>query len=155
MSTLPELVAPITSDLRQPDNRFDVIKGIEYLKPKDEKFAPGSSWDMGDWATKTAAGAVQPPVTTGVANTYPVIVGNTQYDSQATGQLTLAIGGGFIYRTSKFVAGSYVEGNNLTVKDLGGGERVPSLASGGDAILARVYTAPDAKGVMEILVLDR
>jgi hypothetical protein len=151
----PELIAPITSDLRQPDNRFDIIKGIEFVKYKDEKYTAGASFEMGDWVEKNASGAVAPANAAGRANVYPVVVGNDQFDSQATGQLTLALGGGFIYRTTKFVAGSYVEGNNLCVRDLGLGEKVPSLAGVNDAIVARVYTAPDSKGVMEILVLNR
>ena len=150
-----ELVAPISVDLRKSDDRFDITKGLEFLKVLDGKFTPGASFEMGDWVEKTAAGLVAPANAVGRPNVYPVLVGNDQYDSQATGQLTVAIGGGFIYRTTKFVAGSYTAGNNLCVRDLGAGEKVPSLAGGSDAIVARVFTAPDSKGVMEILVLDR
>lgn len=152
---MSELVAPISEDLRKSDDRFDVIKGIEFLKYKDEVYTAGASFEMGDWVEKNASGVVAPANAAGRPNVYPVVVGNDQFDAQATGQLTIAIGGGFIYRTTKFVAGSYTAGQNLTVRDLGAGEKVPSAAGGSDAIVARVYTAPDAKGVMEILVLDR
>lgn len=157
MAAQPELVAPIAVDLRQTDNRLNIVKGIEFVKPKDEVMQAAvvtGGTDAGDWLVK-GAGGLSYPTTTAVANTFPVWVGNDQYDSQATGNATLLLGGGFIYRTTKYVAGSYVEGQNLTVKNLGGGERVPSSAGGSDPILARVYTAPDAQGVMEILVLDR
>jgi len=154
---MAELVAPIGVDLRKEDNRMNIVKGIEYVKPKDEVMQAAvvaGGCDAGDWLVK-GAGGLSYPTTTAVANTYPVWVGNDQFDSQATGNATILVGGGFIYRTTKYVAGSYVEGQNLTVKSLGGGERVPSAAGGSDPIVARVYTAPDANGVMEILVLDR
>jgi hypothetical protein len=149
-----ELIAPISVDLRAADNRMDIIKGMEHLNIKDEVLGAGLSVESGDWLVKGAS-AMALPGLSAVANTYPVWVGNDQYDAQATGNVTILTNGGFIYRTSKFVAGSYTAGQNLTVKDLGGGEKVPSAASGGDPVLARVYTAPDSKGVMEIQVLDR
>ena len=154
---LAEIVAPITQDLRQPDNRMDIIKGIETIHPKDEVMSAAvktAGVEAGDWLVKDASG-LSLPTTTAVPNTYPVWVGNNQFDSQATGQATIIVASSFIYRTNKFVAGSYTAGQNLTVKDLGGGEKVPSAAGGSDPVLARVYTAPDASGVMEIEVLIR
>jgi hypothetical protein len=154
---LPEVVAPISVDLRQEDNRLNIVKGIEFLKIKDEPMTAGvvsGGCTAGDWLVYGAGGLAY-PTATAVANTYPVWVGNDQYDAQATGNATILVGGGFIYRTIKYVTGSYVAGQNLTVKDLGGGEHVPSAAGGSDPVLARVFTAPDANGIMEILVLDR
>lgn len=152
---LPELVAPISEDLRKEDQRMDIIKGIEKLNLKDEKLAAGVDAEAGDWLVKDDTETLVAPGVTAVANTFPVWVGNDQLDSQATGQATVVTSGGFIYRTTKFAAGSYSAGDNLTVKDLGGGEVVPSAAGGSDPVLARVYTAPDAAGVMEIHVLNR
>ena len=157
MAQLPEIVAPISNDLRREDQRMDIIKGIEHLNSKDELMTTAvvtAGVTSGDWLVKGSTGLTLPTVTA-VANTYPVWVGNDQYDAQATGKATILMGSGFIYRTNKFVAGAYVEGQNLTVKDLGAGEKVPSAAGGADPVLARVYTAPDANGVMEILVLVR
>jgi len=154
---LPEIVAPISQDLRREDQRMDIIKGIEHIHPKDEVMTTAvktAGVSAGDWLVKGASG-LDFPTATAVANTYPVWVGNDQFDSQATGKATILVGSGFIYRTTKFVAGVYTAGLNLTVKDLGGGEVVPSAAGGTDPVLARVYTAPDAAGVMEILVLVR
>ena len=160
--TFQEFVSPIAVDLRQPNNQMDIIKGLEDVQShvKDELMSTAAKTagiTAGDWLVKSAAGTgLTLPTTTAQANTYPIWVGNDQYDSQATGQATLIVGCGFIYRTTKFVAGSYTEGQNLTVKDDGTGTvRVPSAASGSDPILARVYTAPDANGVMEIEVLVR
>jgi len=149
-----ELIAPITEDLRADDNRMDIVKGIEHLNLTDEVMVSGFAPVLGDWAVKGASG-LEAPGGTGVGNCFPVWVGKDQLDAQATGKATIITNGGFRYRTTKFVAGSYSEGQNLTVKDLGGDELIPSAAGGGDAILARVYTAPDSKGVMEIMVLDR
>jgi hypothetical protein len=152
---MAELIAPIAEDLRKEDLRMDIIKGIEHLKYKDEKFAAGVSCAMGDWLVLNNAGALEAPSATAVPNTYPVVVGNDQYDSQATGQGTILLGGDFVYRTNKFAPGVYTVGMSLTVKDLGAGEKVPCQAAVNDPILARVYKAPDAKGVIEILVLSR
>lgn len=146
-----ELIAPITEDLRASDNRMDIIKGIEHVNYQDVVLNTAVvATELGDWLVKGASSASQ-ATSTGVGNTYPVFVGNDQLDAKATGKVTLLVGGGFIYRTTKFVAGSYAAGDNLTVKS----GLVPGPAGGSDAILARVYTAPDSKGVMEILVLNR
>lgn len=149
-----ELIAPITEDLRKEDLRMDITKGMEHLNLFDFPIPSGASYELGDWAVKTGSALAAPGVSP-VANTYPIWVGNDQYDSQATGKATLILNGGFVYRTTKFVAGSYTAGQNLTVKDLGGGEKVPSAAGSTDPVLCRVFTAPDSKGVMEIIVLNR
>ena len=150
-----ENIAPISVDLRTPDNRMDIIKGIEKLNTQDEKLAAGLQCEQGDWLVLDGSGHLVAPSATAVANTYPLWEGNDQYDSVATGNGTILVSGGFLYRTTKFAPGSYTVGMNLTVKDLGGGERVPSQAGSGDPVLARVYKIADAKGVMTIEVLNR
>ena len=100
---LPEIVAPISVDLRQSDNRIDIIKGIEHLKVKDEVMSTAVSsggTTAGDWLVKQAGGLAY-PTSTAVPNTFPVWVGNDQYDAQATGNATILLGGGFVYRTIK------------------------------------------------------
>lgn len=154
MVSQPELIAPITVDLRAPDNRMDITKGIEFLKISDELMDASIVADdieLGDWLVLGPSNTLIEASSSAVPNTYPVWVGNDQYDAQATGQLTILTNGGFRYRTNKFVAGSYTNGQNLTVKS----GTLPGPASGSDPILARVYKAPDAHGVMEIQVLDR
>lgn len=151
---LTELITPINVDLRADSPRLDIIKGIEHINVKDEVLTAGLQTSEGDWLVKGASGLAAPG-TTPVANTYPVWVGNDQFDGQATNQATIVLGGGFIYRTTKYAAGTYVAGQNLTVKNLGAGEMVPSAAGVNDPILCRVYTAPDAKGIIEIEVLNR
>jgi len=156
MATQSELVAPITVDLRAPDLDFDIIKGIEHVNYQDGALVDKTlTVAPGDWMTKASNGFVVPATGNAVPNVYPVCVGNTQYDSIATGDLTVIVNGGFLYQTNKFVAGSYTVGQNLCVKDLGGGERVPSAAGSNDAIVARVYDYDSVKGIMTIQVLDR
>lgn len=156
MAIQSELVAPISVDLRAEDLSFDIIKGIEHINYQDGKQDDASaSFAPGDWARKTSTGYAVPQTGNAVANVYPVVVGNNQYDALATGQLTVGVGGGFIYKTTKFVAGSYTIGQNLCVKDLGAGEKVPSAAGANDAIVGRVFDYDSVKGVMSILVLNR
>lgn len=155
MALPQELVSPITVDLRAEDLKLDIIKGLEHLNYKDEVLASGVDVEEGDWVTKTSTGVDAPASGNAVPNVYPVVTGNNRYDSLATGQVTIATGGGFIYKTKKFVSGSYTVGQNLCVKDLGGGEKTPSAAGVNDAIVARVYNYDAATGVMEIEVLNR
>jgi hypothetical protein len=156
MAIQSELVAPISVDLRAEDLSFDIVKGIEHINYQDGKQDDSTaSFAPGDWATKTSTGFAVPATGNAVGNVYPVVTGNNQYDSLATGNLTVAVGGGFMYKTNKFVAGSYTIGQNLCVKNLGGGEKVPSAAGSNDAIVARVYDYDSVKGIMTILVLNR
>ena len=148
-----ELIAPITEDLRLSDNRMDIIKGMEHINVTDVVAVSAvktAGYAAGDWLVKGANG-LEAPTSTAVANTYPVWVGNDQTDATATGKGTIIVSGGFVYRTTKYVAGSYTIGENLTVKAAG----KPEAAGGGDPVLCRVFTAPDAQGVMEIEVLNR
>lgn len=146
-----ELVAPISVDLRAEDLSFDIIKGLEHLQYMDGKQDDlSASFSAGDWVIKTATGFAVVPAGNGPAGVYPVIVGNNQYDAQASGHLTVAVGSGFLVKTNKFVAGSYVINQNLTVKSNG-----LQGAGGSDAIIARIYDYDSVKGVMTILVLNR
>ena len=157
MTLQAELIAPIAEDLRKEDLAFDIVKGIEHINVVDGKLegTPLPSVGNGDWLMKTSTGFAVPTTGNAVANVYPVWTGNDRYDGIATGNVTVIVGGGFIYKTNKFVAGSYSVGQNLCVKDLGGGEKVPSAAGGTDAIIGRVWSFDSVKGVMEILVLNR
>jgi hypothetical protein len=156
MAIAQELVAPISVDLRAQDNSFDIVKGIEHINYQDYPLVvPTLNVQPGMWMTLSTAGLVAPATGNAVANVFPVVVGNNEYDSIATGDLTVAVGGGFIYRTSQYVAGSYTVGQNLCVKNLGAGEMVPSAAGGSDAIVARVMAIDTVKNVMTILVLNR
>jgi len=155
MALPSELIAPISVDLRAEDLKLEVIKGLEKMLVTDGTLATGVDVDAGDWVLKTSTGFGAVPTGNAQPHVFPVVVGNSQYDALATGNVSVAVGGGFIYRTKKFVAGSYTLGQSLCVKDLGAGEKVPSAAGVNDAIVARVWNYDAAKGIMEILVLNR
>ena len=152
MALPQELLAPISEDLRKEINKFDIVKGIEHVNYIDGKLAAGKDVEEGDWVVGTSTGFDVPP--TSQKKCFPVVTGNNRYDALATGNVTVIVGGGFIYQTTKFVAGSYTVGQALTVKDLGAGEKVPSAAGSGDVICGRVYSYDSAKGIMQILVLN-
>lgn len=154
MALPQELVAPVTVDLRAEDLKLDIVKGIEHVNYMDGKLDSGDV-SAGDWVRKTSTGFAVPQTGNAVAHVYPVLTGNDQYDALATGNVTVVVNGGFIYKTKKIVAGSYTVGQNLCVKDLGAGEKIPSAAGVNDAVVARVWSWDSAKGIMEILVLDR
>ena len=150
MALPQESVAPITTDLRAEELKFDIIKGIEHVNYQDGKLDAGDM-EEGDWVVKTATGFAAPGVTS--KRCFPVVTGNNRYDAIATGNVTVIVGGNWMYQTKKFVAGSYTVGQALTVKDLGGGEKTPSAAGGGDVVCGRVFAMDSAKGVMTIEVV--
>jgi hypothetical protein len=154
--TLPqELVAPITVDLRNPATEyyFDIIKGLENINYVDAPLASGN-FSPGDWAWKTASGFAPPPTGNAPANVYPVVVGNNEYDSLATGNISVIEGGHFMYNTTKLVAASYTLGQNLCVKNLGGGEQIPSAAGSSDAVVARVYDMNVILGIGNVYTVE-
>ena len=151
MSVLPELVAPITVDLRKPDLSFDVIKGLEHVNYVDVVLDNKSlQVPKGTWLQKTSTGANAIPAGNGPEDVYPVVVGNDEYDALATGNVTLLVGGGFIVQTTNFVAGSYTIGQDLTAKSTG-----IQAAGSGDALVARVWAYDSVNQVLTYLVLNR
>lgn len=149
-------LVPLTEDLLEESHSLDIFRGLENLNRMDKTIADGASFYEGDWAVLNDDDELEAPGATPKANTYPIWLGNAEgrSDVHATGKATILVSGGFLYRTSKYDdGGSYSVGDALTVKDLGGGERVPTAQSGSEPILARVFSVP-ANGIMEIQVLD-
>ena len=145
-----ELVAPVTVDLRAADLKFDIVKGIEHINYIDGKLDAGDV-EEGDWVQKTSTGFAVPP--SGSVKCFPVVTGNNRFDALATGDVTVVIGGNWIYETTKFTGslGSYTVGQALTVK---GGTTVPQAAGSGDIVCGRVYAINTATNSMQILVLN-
>jgi len=148
MALPQEVVAPITTDLRAEELNFDIVKGIEHVNYIDGKLDAGDV-EEGDWVQKTATGFAVPPA--GSVKCYPVVTGNNRYDALATGQVTVIIGGNWIYKTKKYVAGSYTVGQLLTVKN---SQTLPGPWTSGDIACGRVYSIDAVNNVMEILVLN-
>jgi hypothetical protein len=148
-------LVPLQEDLLIDTPKMDIFRGLESLIRVDEKIAAGASFEEGDWAVLNDSNELVAPTTTPVANTFPVWAGNAEgrSDVHATGKATVLKGGRFFYRTTKFdPAPNYHNGSPLTVKSLGGDERVPTLATGTEPVLARV-AAVAVNGVMDIQVL--
>ena len=151
-----ELFVPVTEDLRLPDLKFDIVKGLEIVssmthdKAKDPALPETA---QGDWVVLNNAGVLEAVGAAALANTYPVLVGDDSFDTKASGKLTIIMGGGYVVQTNKYQVGSYTVGTNLTVK--GVGEKTVCVAGGSDPILARVTKAPGPEGILEFLVLNR
>lgn len=144
-------LVPLTQDLTTDTHKLDIILGLEEAmrRTEDVAMAAGESFEEGDWAVKNDSQELATAGGTGVANTYPIWAGNAdRYDVHATGKCTIIPSTQFVYRTTKFGAGTYHAGDLLTVK----GGKVPVAAGVGDAVLAKVHRAP-VDGVMEIAVL--
>jgi hypothetical protein len=136
-----ENTVPLTQDLLVDTPLLEIIRGLEGLQRVDETIADGESFAEGDWAVLNNDGELEAPGATPVKNCFPVWAGNSEgrSDVAATGKATILKGGRFIYRTSKYdKTQSYAAGDELTVKDLGAGERVPTKAAGAEVVLAVV-----------------
>ena len=143
-----ELVAPITVDLRADDLKFDIVKGIEHVNYIDGKLDAGDV-EEGDWVVKTSTGFALPGASS--VKAFPVVTGNNRYDALATGNVTVIVGGNWIYQTKKFSGSGFIVNQELTIK---GSVAMPQAAAPGDVICGRVYAYDAAKGVMSILVLN-
>jgi len=148
-------LVPLQEDLLNDVHYLDIFKNLEGVIRMDKAIAEGESFSEGDWAVLNDSDELEAPSATPVRNTYPVWAGNAEgrTDVHATGKATILVGGRFFYRTTKFNdALSYSVGDALTIKDLGGGEMVPTKQAGVEPILAIVHKVP-ANGIMEIEVL--
>lgn len=137
-----ENLAPLSSDLLEEKQAVEVIRGLESVIREDIAIADGETFGEGDWAVINDDYELEAPGATPVHNCALVWAGNEEgrSDVAATGKATvLRRARGFIYRTSKFNTNlSYNAGDALTVKDLGGGEKVLTKQAGSEAVIARV-----------------
>lgn len=157
MSFNNENVVPLQEDLTVETPLLEIIRGLEGLMREDIALADGESFAEGDWGVINADYELEAPGATASHACVPVWAGNAEGRSDviATGKVTvLRRARPFIYRTTKFnTAETYAVGDALTVKDLGAGEKVPTKATGSDAILARVSKIV-SESVLEIEVVS-
>lgn len=145
-------VVPVQEDLTTEETRLSVIRGLENMFRVDVKFDPTESFEMGDWATLGADGIATAPGSTPVAETYLVFAGNDRFDAAATGKITLIMNSPARVKSSKYNTGtSYAVGDALTVKDLGGGERVVTKQASSEPVLARVVEVGDSYLVYDLV----
>lgn len=151
-----ENLAPLTSDPLKQKAGLEIIRGLDKVIREDIEVVSGELFAEGDWAVINNDYQLAAPGVTAVANTVPVWAGNAEgrTDVHATGKLTvLRRTQGFIYKTENYdKTQSYNVGDNLTVKNLGGGEKYPTKAAGADVVLARVNKV--LGGMLEIEVLS-
>jgi len=147
-----ERTVPVQEDLTTEDLSLQVIRGLETMFRADKPFASGVSLVDGEWGVLQSDGTVARASSTPVPNTYPVFCGTNRFDSHATGQVTLILGGGPVLKTNRFDDGqSYAPGDFLTVKDLGGGESSVTKQAGSDPRLGKVIEVGADYLVFELL----
>jgi hypothetical protein len=134
-------VAPITEDLTTEELRLSVTKGLETMFRIDVPLATGAALGLGEWAVVNADGKAERAGAVPVGQTYLVFAGTDRFDVKATGKVTLIKSWPIQAKSNRYDdTQSYAPGDLLTVKDLGGGESVPTKAASGEAALARVVT---------------
>mgnify|MGYP001567462525 CR=1 FL=1 len=132
--------SPIGEDLTTEELRLSVVRGIETMFRIDYALADASTeLLLGEWGCLNAQGKVERPGAVPVKNTFICWAGTERYDVKATGQVTLIAHSNIVAKTSRYDdTQSYVVGDDLTVKDLGGGEAGVTKAAGAEVVLARV-----------------
>jgi len=131
-------VAPISEDLTKEDLSCQIVRGYSLANKVAESFQKGTVLVSGEWAVKTANGMERPGVAS--SNMSMLVIGGTErFDSQATGKVTVIQSSQVQVKTNKFAEqGTYAEGTELTVKNLGAQEAIVSPATAGDYIVAKV-----------------
>lgn len=153
---MAENLVPLTEDLTLEQNLLDITRGLEKIIRVDKTIASGATlFAEGDWAVLNDSDELVDPTVTSAQATFPVWAGDSEgrSDVHATGKATIIMGGDFVYKTTKYdTGGSYNVGDPLTVKDLGGGEKVPTNCASTEYIHAVVTKVP-AGGIMEVMVV--
>lgn len=148
----PDRIVPVKEDLATPYSAFEIIRGWEKMHRVDKEITDGVEFLEGEWAVLGNNGKLTRPTASPVANSYLVIAGTNRFDVAATGQATIVMASKVIVRTERYDdSGSYNVGDNLTVKNLGGGEAVVTAAGGTDPVLARVVEVGTGYLVYETL----
>lgn len=145
---------PVGADLTAEDLSLAIVKGFETMNRVDKQRVAGAQGECssGEWMCLDAAGKAVRPSATPVPATYLVFCGTDRFDSKATGQVTLIMSSTPIVKTSKYdTTATYAVGDYLTVKDLGGGEAIPTKASSGEVELAKVQEVGAGYLVYEVL----
>ena len=146
-------LVPLQADLTKEDLRLSILRGHENMFRVDKKLAPSVSLELGEWGCLSADGTVERPGATPVANTFLIFCGTERYDVHATGQVTMIMNSNVIAKTDRFAVGSYNVGDELTVKDLGAGEAVLTIAASGEYVLARAVEVGSGYLVVDVAAM--
>lgn len=142
-------IVPVQQDLTTQYAPLEILRGFEQMKRVDYPMTPGVALNKGEWGCLNDSGVVTRPTGTAVQATYLCFAGTEQFDSAATGAVTLLPNSLVRIQTSMYnTAGTYHVGTPLTVKDTGGGVAVVTPAAGGDPVLARCVVVPTSGSIV-------
>lgn len=142
-------IVPVQSDLTTEYAPLEILRGFEQMKRVDYPIQAATALNKGEWGVVNDNGTVSRPTGTAVVNTYLCFAGTQQFDSAATGNVTLLPNSLVRVKTSMYnTGGTYHVGTALTVKDTGGGVAVVTPAGGGDPILARCVVVPTSGSIV-------
>jgi len=148
----PARIVPVQEDLATPVDDFEIIRGWTNMHRASKPLANGVVCATGEWLVLGDNGKLTRPSATPVANSFLVLDGTNRYDVAALKEATIIMASKIVVRTRLFDnTVTYSVGDNLTVKDLGAGEAVPTKATGTEPVLARVVGVPS--GFLEYEVL--
>lgn len=132
-------IAPVSEDLTTPYSQLEILRGLEKMHRVDYKVAPGVSLLPGEYAVLGNDGNLTRPSATPSASSLLVFRGTDGFDSKATQQATVIEASDLVVKTSLYNTGaSYVVGDLLAAKNLGGGEAHVTKASAGEWAVGRV-----------------
>lgn len=140
----PARIAPVTEDLTQPYDDFQVLRGWEKMNRVDKPLAVGASFLPGEWAVLNNTGTLErapaaPTNVSPVTMLYLVIAGTDRFDVAANKAATIVMASNIIVRTKKYnTAGVYAVGTLLTVKEYAAGKSDVTPVGAGEPVVARV-----------------
>lgn len=146
-------IVPVSEDLTTEELRLSVLRGLERMNRVDQKSSSGLSLDQGEWGVLQSDGTVARPSAVPALETYLCFLGTTRFDARATGQVTLIMNSPVIVKSKYYdLAGSYVVGTLLTVKDLGAGEAGVTPGASGEYVFGKVLEV--GQGVLKYEVFS-
>lgn len=97
----------------------EIIRGWPYdgSLERVEPIKAGSTLQNGDWVTKQADGTVDKVGASATNAAGLVIVGNGDSSSAAYSNQAVVLWGNFLAKISNYAAGSYTQGQSLTIKN--------------------------------------
>ena len=132
-------VAPVGEDLTLPEGRLEILRGMEKMYRVDKAYGAAQDFALGEWAVLQADGKAYRAGATPVVSTYLVFGGTDRFDSKATGQITLVMASQIMAKTTQYnTLLSYVVGDYLTVKNLGGTASRLTKWTAGEVAVAKV-----------------
>lgn len=136
-------IVPVQADLTTEFGALEILRGFERANRKDRPIVANTALNKGEWGVLGDDGTVTRPTATPARASYLCFAGTQQFDSAATGQVTLFENSLLRIQTTLFDPNpTYHVGDALTVKDLGAGQAYPTKASGAEPVLARVVSVP-------------